>query len=429
MKYFLILLLIFSTIFSGKTQSIKIDLNSQTFDEQNRKIQAVIPVFKYKSQPFEDPLLIGLETKKKAGTFYAKLPNLTGYKDTNYAYIFYGGVANRKDLPGYVLTVLVNNKRREAPCILWIDRNFNMDMTDDGNPDTLKYTDLSKDISFKNPTNTNAIYTVRISRFSFHNNTVYIGMLNDYYKDNSGTKQFVGADYSFKETRLNTIAGDYKLGNDSFRIALKDGNCNGIYTDEGVDIILISGYKSNQLNEISIPYSKKNAFFEKNGKHYDIESVDEIGKYIIIKNNAKVKIKNALVIGKKIKKFKFATSDTFKKKISIKKFKKKPTYLYVWRLDENNFMADTLSLRIIKNKYSDIINIVTLNYGEKPIIIKRMKTRRNINWLIGYSTAKINKKLFIENYPTGILTRKKLKVNQVGISPSELLLLLQENKI
>ena len=83
MKYFLILLLIFSTIFSGKTQSIKIDLNSQTFDEQNRKIQAVIPVFKYKSQPFEDPLLIGLETKKKAGTFYAKLPNLTGYKDTN----------------------------------------------------------------------------------------------------------------------------------------------------------------------------------------------------------------------------------------------------------------------------------------------------------------------------------------------------------
>jgi len=230
---------------------------------------------------------------------------------------------------------------------------------------------------------------------------------------------------------LNTQAGDFKNGNDSFRIALKDGNCNGLYDDEDVDYLLIGNYKSNEAPQLNILLKKNlsKVYFEKNGKRYVIEFIDELGKNISIKVDEKAKIENALVIGKKIKKFKFETSDTIKKKVSIKKFKKKPTYIYVWKIDQENFTQDTIALRQIQNLYADKINLVTLNYGEKPIIIKRIKVRKKINWMIGFSTSKINQKLYVEKFPTGILTRKKLKVQQVGISPTEILLLLKNNSL
>ncbi len=432
MKFkFLFSAIVFLWLNNINAQVVKVELSNAAFDEHSKKIQAIIPVYKFPKSPFEDPLLNGIKSKKQAASFNAKLPNLAGYKDTCYAYIFYGGIAQRRDLPGYVLAVLANNKRNEKPCIIWVDKNYNLDLTDDGAPDTLRYNDKFLNLTFSNPANTNAKYNVNISRYSQNFNTSYIGMLNSYYKENSGSKYFAGTDYSFKETRLNTQAGDFKLGNDSFRIALKDGNCNGLYNNEDVDFLLIGNYKSNETPELNIPLKNNvsKVFFEKNGKRYVVENIDELGKNITIKIDESAKLKNALVVGKKIKKFKFETSDTIKKKISIKKFKKKPTYIYVWKIDQENFTQDTIALRKIQNLYADKIHIVTLNYGEKPIIIKRIKARKKINWLIGFSTAKINQMLYVEKFPTGILTRKKLKVSKVGLSPTELLLLLQNNSL
>lgn len=431
-----LVLFLLNTIFSasGQTTSHKIVLDKYVEDEKGKKLQSVIAVYRYRGQPFEDPINLGVATKKESGHFYAKLPDLTNVRDTNYAYIYFGGLSERKELKGYVLAIVGNNTRRVGfpSTLIWIDRNYNLDLTDDGPPDTFGMNTMSRDITFVNPQVKNATYTVIISRFPFDFNRQYISMLNDYYNENKGTKEFAGALFSFREQRINTIAGDYKEGNDSFRIGIKDVNCDGLYNGVETDYILVGDYKAPVLPDVVIPIKKDEGktFFEHNGKRYIVEHIDHVGAYITVRLDENARITGQLQAGKKIRKFKFwIAGDKDKKTISIRKYRKKPTYIYVWRFDQPGFAADTAALRVIAGKYGNKVNLVTLNYGETPNVLKGFLKRNNINWTVGQSTLKINKLLYIEKYPTGILTKKHLKVDKVGLSPSELLTLLNQNLI
>lgn len=425
------LTVLITSVFSVLSQTAKVKLNMFVEDEKGKKMQSIIAVYKYNGQPFEDPINIGVETKKASGKFNAKLPNMGGIKDTSYAYIYFGALNERNTLPGYVFVIIGNNKRTKSPALLWIDRNNNLDLSDDGAPDTFYNNVNNKDIVLINPKNKNASYTLNISRYDFATNPKYIALLDDYYKENSGIKQFSGSLYSFRELRINCIAGDIKIGNDSFRIGIKDANCNGFYNDESSDFILFGDYKVPILpdNRISIINKKGKTYFERLGKKYVISEIDPLGNYISIYLDENAKIKNSLVVGKKIKKFKFENTDIDKKMVSIKKYKKKPTYIYVWRFNQVGFDKDTAILRTIVNQYGNKIDILTLNYGETPKELKTFKRKAKLNWTIGQSTMKINQKLFIEQYPTGILTKKKLRVQKISISPSELLDLLQTNQL
>jgi hypothetical protein len=428
------LLILFLSLSSGIIASPpqKVLLDQYVEDEKSKKLQSLIAVYRYKGQPFEDPINNGVETKNEFGRFYAKLPDMKGVRDTSYAYIYFGALGERKELSGYVLAIIGHNTRQvnQPSTLIWLDRNYNLDLSDDGAPDTFSNNITQKDLTFINPQVKNATYTINISRFAFTFNARYIGMLDDYYRENSGTKKFAGALYSFREQRINTIGGDYK-GTDSFRIAIKDANCNGLYNDAGIDFILVGDYRTPIMPDVAIPIEAKagKTYFERNGRRYNVLEIDRVGAFITLQPDEHAKVRNALVPGKKIRKFRFQTTDKEKKTVSIRKFRKKPTYIYVWRFDQPGFDADTTALRIIARDFADKINLVTLNYGETPKELKSFKKRNSINWTIGQSTMKINEKLFIEKYPMGVLTKKRLKVKQVSISPSELLILLRNNQI
>jgi hypothetical protein len=415
----------------ARAQSVNVALGNFALDDKARKMQAIIAVYRYTGQPFEDPFNNGIESKDKPHTFTAKLPDLKGARDTNYAFFYFGGIASNTALPGYVFSILTQNSRGSKPCLMWIDRNYNLDLTDDGAPDSFFFNTPFRDISFTNPGKPELKYTVRISRFPFNYNTKYIWMLDDYYRDNSGSKKFAGALYSFREERLNVKAGDYLSGNDSFRIALKDVNCNGIYNEPGIDYVVLGNYKSSTLQDAKVPINEKEGrtYFEREGKHYDIGDIDPLGRSVTVTLNTGARIHNALRVGKKIKKFRFATTGDDKKKVSIKKFRKKPTYIYVWRAGDEDFMKDTAALGEISSKYADRVNLVTLNYGQTPKELKSFQKRQKVGWLLGFSSARINKQLFIEKYPTGILTKKGLRVKQIGLSARELLNLLNSNTL
>ena len=431
--FFLTLTLCAAGRFFAQSPARKVVLDQFVEDEKGKKLQSIIAVYKYKGQPFEDPINNGVDTKEEFGRFNARLPDMTGVKDTCYAYIYFGALADRKDLKGYVLAIIGNNTRTAGSpdTRIWIDRNYNLDLTDDGPPEVYDLKILEKEIVFFHPRVKNATYTISISRFPFSYNPKYIGMLDDYYRENSGSKTFAGAFYSFREHRLNTIGGDYKYGNDSFRIAIKDANCNGLFNDAGIDYILVGDYQTPVLPETAIPIEAKEGrtYFERNSKRFNITHIDPLGAYIQVQADEHAKLKHALMPGKKIKKFRFHTIDTTKTTVSIRKYRKKPTYIYIWRFDQPGFKEDTTALRQIVQNYSNKIHILTLNYGETPKALRGFRKRQSINWTIGQSTQQINNKLFIEDYPTGILTKKRLRVKQVGISPSELLFLLQNNQI
>lgn len=410
---------------------VKVALNSFVQDEKGKKMQAIIAVFRYTGQPLEDPVNLGVETKKAPGKFTFKMPDMQGIKDTSYAYIFYGGIDKRKELPGYTLMVIGNNTRSFRPALLWIDKNHNLDLSDDGAPDTFPSTVPDKDITLYHPDIPNAAYTVNISRYSFSYNTKYIGMLDDYYRENSGGRKFAGALYSFKEQRINTIAGDCKIGNDSFRIGVKDVNCNGLYNDAGTDYILIGDYGAEVLPDNIHPIEKKDGatVFERNGKRYIIRYIERVGAYLTLEEDEGAKIKNKLVTGKKLKKFRFYTTDRERRTVSVRKYRKKPLYIFVWRFGQPGFSEDTAALRIIARDYSDRVQVLALNYGETPRELRTFSRVNHINWIVGQSTAKINSLLFTEQFPHGVLTGKRLRVKQSRISPAELLSLLRNKQL
>ena len=421
-----------ATKISAQSPIHKVYLNQIVQDEKGKKMQAIVAVYKYTGPVFEDPIGLGVETKKPATKFTPKLPNMQGISDTGYAYIYFGALLERQDLKGYSLMIIGNNQRQyNKPALLWIDKNHNLDLSDDGAPDTFSSSSNEKDITLINPKNKNARYTINISRFSFSYNSKYLGMLDEFYKEGSGNKKFSGALYSFKEMRLNTIAGDFKFDNDSFRVGLKDVNCNGLYNDAGIDQFVIGDYQTFVLpdNAVYINDKSDKNWFEKNGKRYHILFIDPLGAYISIQEDKNAKITSSLVIGKKLKKFKFLSTDKTPQKISLKKYKKKPLYIYVWRFDQTGFTEDTAALRIIARDYADKIQLITLNYGEKPAELKSFKQRNLINWFIGQSTQKINESLFLNQFPMGVLADKRLKIKQVKISPADLLNLLKNQQI
>jgi hypothetical protein len=433
-KIFLsISLLIISRLSFAQNQQITVEMNQFVQDAKSIKLKSVIPIYKYTGQPMEDPINNGLGEKIKFGYFKAKLPNMTGMRDTSYGFIFYGGIEDRKELPGYVLIFLGQNLRNTQYALIWVDRNYNLDLSDDGAPDTLYEGNNYLDLNFVHPKAFNSIYTVSLNRIPLAGGLPpYLIMLQDYYKVNSGSKKFESIYSSLGELRLNTIAGDFKNEKDSFRLGIKDFNCNGFYNEAEKDYLLLGKYGEEILpdNRIEISKKKGKTYFEHNGIRYNIVYIDPVGAKVKIEIDTNAVLENSLVVGRKIKKFKYQlVSEDKDKKISIKKRRRKPTYIYVWHLGQEGFTEDTAALRIIARDYSKRINLVTLNYGETPKQIKAFKRINRINWKIGQSTIAINEILHLEQFPHMILTGKRLKIKQLKISPKELLLLLQNNLI
>jgi hypothetical protein len=428
---FLVCLLIFSRHSFAIKPPQKIVLDQYVEEAKGKKMQSVIPVYKYAGMPMEDPVNNGLDTKKPFGYFTAKLPDMKGYKDTNYFYLYFGALSKRKDLQGYTLGIVANNGRQYGKlATIWIDKNHNLDLSDDGPPQTLDENIGYLEISLSNPDNPQAKYSVYISRFEMNTNATYKNLMDQYYELNSGTKKYVTTEYSFREQRINTIAGDYKDEYDSFRLAIKDVNCNGLY-NEGNDYIIIGDYKTSLMpdNKTIIESKAGKTAFERNGKRYIVTEINAIGNYIMIQEDEGAKITKTLVVGKKLKKFKFKTPDKEQKTISIRQYRKKATYIYVWNFNQDGFSKDTSALRIIARDYANKIQLITLNYGETPKELRAFMIRNNINWNIGLSSQKINEQLFLEKYPFAVLTEKRLKIKQLKISPEELLLLLKNNQI
>jgi hypothetical protein len=418
---------------SGKVcaqdSSYHVDLTMRAEDDQFQKTQSIIPLYLFTGQPFEDNRNFGVETKSKAKTFNAVLPNLNGVHDTFYGYIYSAQAVNKK-LPGYYFIVVGNNKRDRTPTPIWVDWNNNLDLTDDGAPDTIWNNNKAIDLTFKHPLDSNAKYILRISRFPLLSFRKYKFLLNEHYEEHSGSKIFAGADFSFREQRMNVLAGDYVNGNDSFRIAIKDYDCNGYFNDGNVDYIMIAPYGTDDyvIRVIEIP-EKGLPKFEWNNKQYQITAIDKVGKFIEFKWNKGAKLEFSMNLGDKLPKFKYCTVQNKPEHVKSKVLKKKPLYLFFWNKNNPNFSSDTTALRILQREYGNKIHILCLNYGFTPKQIRRFRLRNRINWKMGYSTSEINKMLFVKEFPQSFYTDKKQVITRIGLSPSELLKLLQSNEI
>ena len=418
--YSIFFLTFFSFAFSGfvNAQNVyKVYLDKEGETYKDTKLKLNIPVFKYKGNTIEEYDKFGVRLKEKPATHTVIYPALKGVEDTAFGYIFYNtGIENQS---AYTAFLIANTKRRVLPALIYIDRNKNYDFSDDGAPDT--FPTFQPDITLTISKKDDPEYKIRIKRFNFFDMTFYKKMLNEYYEKYQDEKKYVGAEYAFLEKRLHTKKTTIIAEGDTFQIALRDENYNGKYTDDGDKILLMSQKDTLFDDETYIELNKKNKeiIFEWNFKVYQVLNIETNGNSIEFQLMPNRNADKQLKIGKKIPKFTYYKPDG-KTKMKIKKFRRKPLYLYFFNSQDSVFQMDSVYLNKIQNYYGDEMYIVCLAYKDIYRNIQVMEEYEQPKWHIGMVTSDVIREYFVQEIPRGFYCKKRRRLLDNNITPKEL---------
>jgi len=395
---------IFGLILSGTTfaqNPIRINLNPKVEDDKLKKTQAIIPVYKFKGLDIEPYNNFGIvESKKTKSIPIKQMPAMADCNDTAYSFIYFSGADNDKN-SGYLLTLIGNYSRKRTSTYFYIDKNNNLDFTDDGPRLEMPYMQDTLMVTLKNLMYPDSDYELKLSRIGYGKNYGYKNLVNDHYQKRSGTKIFTKINYCYREQRYNMCSADFKSLTDSFTIGIKDMNVNALYNDGEMDNIYIGPYNQEILSEdlIELKSNKKKTTFEWNEKRFMVNGIDPLGKWIEISEVKDAKITKKIKTGRKVPKFSFTTEMNIR--YSLKDFKKKHIYLYFWNDDLACLAEDTIYLRKIQNEFGNRIQVIGMNYGDEPRSMRFFQQYYNIPWIIGMSNNEINKKYYVGNLPKG----------------------------
>jgi hypothetical protein len=403
-------------------ETITLPLTRRAKDGLTDKSQIILPLFIVESNQLElyDPL------KKPASVkFTVKFPDMKGCTDTAYGFIYFTGFGEAVNKGNTV--ILVGNYKGPRPPKIFVDYNNNLDLGDDGPGIDFNLQDKWIDIAIPNKSNTMGTYVQRLSRPDFKGKETSYKMMTEHFEKYSGSRKFAGLTHSFREQRINMVAGDYRAGADSFSIALQDGDINGLFNDSETDRLVIGPYNTQIFNTEDqnsvIPLTGKQIVFERNRQVFEVVEIDAAGKFVRFRRSGQELLSKQYAEGEKLPKVKFALHNGTK--TSLKKYRRKPVYLFFWNSSYEGFEKDTLIFRRIMDKYGKRITIIALNYGDTPRDIANIAEYGRATWVNGASNADINRQLFIGDLPQGYLLKKKLKFEK-ALQPAELEILLQQ---
>lgn len=414
----LIIPIILIGIFSF-AQSIHLPMIKEVEDDFFTKSQSILPVYKYESNLIEPYSKFGLKSDPSQ-SFYSivNLPEMKNCRDTGYTYIYFSGSDN--DIrQGYILALIGNYKRSRRTVYFFIDRNNDLDFSNDGLPDSLVTSQNDFKINLKNLNDKNANYSFKLTRFKYGENVRYKNLLTQHYNAHSGQKKFTKINYCFREQRYNSSISHYNNGKDSFTLGIKDVNVNGIYNDGCVDKLYVGAYNS-QINSDKLfiikPEIKDNTF-EWGRKSYRIMNIHSNGDYLEIIEDDRITQTQKLKIGRKTPKFSYL--NIFNIEHNLKEYRKQKVYLFFW--DKQSLSReDTIYLSLLNKDFNDKLKLITLNHGDKPKQVRIKFYYDQIKWPVGYSNSEIAEKYFLENVSIGYYLDKKHRLINDQISPKEM---------
>ncbi|MEN8697483.1 MAG: hypothetical protein ABF317_09295 [Bacteroidia bacterium] len=404
-------------------QVIKIDTEKKVKDDFFEKSQSILPIYKYTGNQIEPYSKFGLEVDaNKPWYTIKKLPELLGVKDTGYTYIYFAGADNAVSR-GYLLTLVANYRRSRRTVYFYIDRNNDLDFTNDGAPDSITYKQNQFEITLENSTIPDATYAIKLSRFQYGQNVRYKNLLTEHYKAHSGKKEFTNINYCYREQRYNSVAAHYRSATDSFTIGIKDMNVNGVYNESCTDKLYVGAYKSQIVSDDlfdMVPTISNNAF-EWGGKKYRIVSIETSGAYVEIEGDQNAVLSSKLEIGEKAPNFTYF--NVFNKKHQLREYRKQEIFLFFWD-KETLTSEDTLYLNKLNTEYPEL-KLVTLNHGDEPKQVKIIYYYDKVKYPMGYSNSDIAAQYFLEDVSRGYYLGKRRRLKNDNLSPKEMYELLQ----
>jgi hypothetical protein len=414
-RIFLILLLFKSFGLMAQNDVITVNLDTWGKDDRFHKYENTLALFKVQGDTIKS---LDFEDLRPSIDIIIKKPQ--GYRNYAYGYLFFTGSSNSLN-PGFV-TVLVADYNTVA-ATLWVDNNQNFDFTDDEKR-TLPYFS-NKGIEIEIGDDKNGQNRIALTRTMLFGKLDLRKYKDEYYSYYYKDRTFIGLDYTYREQRYLAKTGIVKLNDDSFRIALHDGNSNGKFNDNDTDRLIVINYNdsifdtTNDLFASKLNADKKNNYFEKNGKIFEIIEADPLGNYVKIKLSNSDLLFGKIAIKKKIPKVIITTYRGEKK--NIKKLRKHQVFMYFTSLTSKNFEKDTAILRKIAAIDSCSIRVIMFLYANKSYTVRIFGSQSKANYTIALGHKILNKKLGIRGLPQTLLVGKRRKVIKYGITPEEYL--------
>lgn len=402
-------------------KTIRIPLNAKVEDDKLKKTQAIVPVYKYTGNSIEPYQNFGVDNLS-AGQWIQlkKLPDMSLCIDTAYSFLYFSGADNAIN-SGYLMVLIGNYSRMARRTVhFFVDKNNNLDFSDDGEPLLLPFEKDSIVVALQNIKVPGSAYEVKLSRVVFGKDMAYKNLLTDYYIKHSGKKQFTKISNCYREQRYNLCSADFKLDQDSFTIGVKDMDVNALYNDNGTDRIYIGPYKKAIISEDLPEYKsgKKKTQFEWNEKVFYIKDIEPTGKWVDLEWAPHEKISKRLKVFCKVPKIEFANEMSVK--YSLKQFRRKHIYLYFFNDDLACLKTDTFYLRKLHNEFGNRLVVIGMNYGDEPRSMRFFQQYYQIPWIIGMSNREINKKYYVENLPKAYWIGKHRRLKRRNVSPEQM---------
>lgn len=414
---------------SQSNDLIYVKLDSWGKDQKFDKLQLITAFYYVQNDSIKSN---DFENMREAQLWHIVKPK--GYKNYAYGYLSFNSDL-AQNTQGTVPLLMVNIAERDPK--LFIDKNCNKDFTDDDAPLPLPYAFNTKDtllVKLCRGDNPNACKAIQLSRMDYSNTKyAYKNLLNEYYEIYAQDRKFVGIDYCLREQHYTIKQGIIRTANDSFRIALFDGNNNGKYTDPETDRYITANLNDSSfeaMDEMRSSAFTKDAMqwiFEKNGDAFEIVHADEAGSYMTVKTTKAIDTLDRLPKGKKVPNFSYI--DWQGKTGKLRKLRKYQVYIYYIGPYAKNFTADTAILRTIADKYQDKVRVIGFIDVNKSYELNIFGTYSYLNWTAAYKNKYTNQLLKLKGIPSSVWLGKRRKLKQYNITPAQLLEALQKENL
>lgn len=422
MKIACLLLLICIMLEANAQEIIEISTNTNPTHIRTPPSRLVLMIFTYQS-----------DTIFYEGSRYIITPPKNRQsQEAAYAFLYYEG-NSKKRVPADALLFLDGYKGYTSN--IYVDSNFNLNFNDDEAPQKLKDSLDIITIKLNNTEEPAAEYVVDI-QFIRYKNEQQRAMAKAYPIDNHPVyrgNRLNDHHYWLTETRKNYLTFDAFLKKDSVKLALVDGNADGLYNGIGDDKILVGDYKTNSIDDKQGEGNfvvGENTVIKVHDQCYQIAEIEPTGKFIKLLPTAKSRFDTAhpdyLEKGDIIPNLAYKTLEGENTSLHRSLSEEKYNLIDFWGTWCRGCVLDTDTLKQLYHKYGKKLNIIGMNYADDKQKANKYITKKNINWEHGFASEEMVKQFSIEGFPFYILVDKDKKILAFDVSLKDVESILNE---
>lgn len=334
----------------------------------------------YRSQPYKINIPAKLDTS-----------------DIAFGYIYFTGWKNMTI--DKISPVLVESYK-DYHARIYVDKNQNMDFSDDGDPHQLNGKNDSIVISMVSSTNEKGLFKLMLNWIGY-SSPESRKMTTDFFGDHpNGRKNTqLHSDYWLEDRRLNQRITKSVLNGDSVLIGIYDYDCNGLFNNTR-DRVMIGDYATGTISDRKSQgaYSLGDTTIVKTkDSYFEITEIEETGSYLVIKPTD-LRI-NKLIYGDTVPDLPVRLiNDSV---VSLHSLLKPGAYnlIDVWGTWCKGCLLQTPKLMELDSAYGQKLHIIALNFGNNKKQIQDYMAKNNIPWPNGYADDNIRSTFMVDGYP------------------------------